>query len=227
MSKESDIPTLFELTKLVCNKLEVAKIQFAIAGGICADIYRGEPRATDDIDVLVAVDEQNIEQAKEIIKDLGYSPAIVTENMLRGETRFKRKSKQGPPQIIVGRDTNKPYGVDFLLMTFPWANTALERSKSNLIKISGIGEIPCLTVEDMIISKLFAIKNNSTRRYKKSDIPDIALMLENNADIDLVYLSHSMEVLELILPQGVESEAHFSLVRISKKMRRRKKLIDY
>ena len=227
MAKTGSIPSLLELTKLICDKLQKENINFAIAGGICADIYRGEPRATDDIDILVAIDEENISQAKNIIKDLGYTATVVTESMLKGDTRFRRKSKKGTPQIVVGRDKEKPYGVDFLLMSFPWAKNALERSQNNLIGIRDIGQIPCLTVEDMIISKLFAIKNSPTRRYKKSDIPDIALMLENNVNVDFEYLSNAMESLELLLPKGVEQEAHYSLARVSKKIRRKNKSLDY
>lgn len=219
--------SLPDLAKEVCEILKENNIEYALAGGIIADIYRGEPRATDDIDLLVAIDESDINQATSILNSLGFTPSIITESMLKGDTRFRRKSKRDTPQIIVGRDHEKPFGVDFLLLTFPWALNALKRSKQNMLKLIGANPVPCLTVEDMIISKLFAIKNNSTRRYKKSDIPDIALMLENNSDVDLNYLSDSMEKLELILPKGVEAEAPPILSRLSRKIRKRSKSFDY
>jgi hypothetical protein len=219
--------TLADLTKQVCETLWKQQVQFALAGGIPADLYRGEPRATDDIDILVAIDEKNVNRARDIILSLGYIPAVATEPMLKGDTRFRGKRKRGTPQIVVGRDKEKPYGVDLLLLSFPWARDALERSQHNLIDIAGIGQVPCMTVEDMIISKLFAIKNNSLRRYKKSDIPDIALMLENNPDVDLNYLSNAMENLELILPKGVEQDAPLLLSRISRGIRKKNRKLEY
>lgn len=224
----SDTPlTLTELIELTCNLLSSSSIDFALAGGIVADTYRGEPRATDDVDVLVAIDENNLHRGEEVITILGYNPSIATEAVLSGDTRFRRKASQSKPQMIVGRDPAKPYGIDLLLMTFPWAQAALVRAQYNLIELPGIGETPALTVEDLIIAKLFAIKNNPARRYKTSDIPDIALMLENNPDIDLNYLSDALTSLELILPKPIEDESHHILSRVSRKMRKKNRNLGY
>ncbi len=218
--------SLAELIEQSCDLLKEHKILFALSGGIAADIYRNEPRATDDVDFVVAIDETDIEKGSKIISALGYTPSITTEEMLRGDTRFSRKAKKGEPRLLVGRAPEKPYGIDFLLLTFPWAKNALERAQSNSIDL-GFGFVPCLTVEDLIISKLYAIKQSSIRRYKKSDIPDIALMLEHNSDIDLNYLTDVMTTLELVLPKGIEQDAHYLLSRISRKNRKKDKAIDY
>ena len=202
-------------------------ILFGLAGGIVADQYRGEPRATEDIDVLVAIGANEAARAAELVQSLGYAPVVVTKAMLEGDVRFRRKSSSSPAQIVVGRDRAKPYGVDLLLLSLPWAGVALERSQHNLIEVGGVGRVPCLTVEDLIISKLFAIKNSAERRFKKPDIPDIALMLEHNPDVDLNYLSDVMTMLELILPKGVEQEAAPLIARISRKMRRKNRTLDY
>jgi len=227
MNEPNPLPVLLALLGRVCDVLRKQGIQFGLAGGIPADLYRGEPRSTGDIDLVVAIDEENVAKAKEIIGYLGYSAAVATEAMLQGDTRFRRKAKRSRPQIVIGRHPEKPYGIDLLLLSLPWARDALRRAQSNLIRITGIGQVPCLTVEDLIISKLFAIKNNSERRYKKSDISDVALMLENNPGVDLNYLSDSMEKLELVLPKGVEQEADPLLSRLSRRNRRRNRGIDY
>lgn len=227
MNSSTSSLTLAGLLKKTADILKERGVPFALAGGVLADLYRGEPRATDDIDVLVAINEASVEKAEEIISLLGYKPSVATEAMLQGDVRFKRKTKHSTPQLVVGRDKKKPYGVDLMLLSFPWAANALERAECNLIDFPGVGRLPCLTVEDMVISKLFAIKNSSSRRYKKSDIPDVALMIENNSDIDLNYLSDSMKMLELILPKGVEQEAPPLIARVSRRIRKKSRSFDY
>ena len=219
--------TLVDLTKRTCQKLSDTGIDFALAGGIAADIYRGETRATEDLDLLVEISAKDVDLAKELVDSLGFTPSIVTEAQLQGNTRFARRAKRSTPQIVVGRAENKPYGVDFLLLSMPWAQTAMERSKSNQINIPSIGLIPCLTVEDLIISKLFALKNNSSRRYRKSDIPDVVLMFEHNSNLDIPYLSNALQELELVLPKIIEQETNYILARISRKNRKKQKSLDY
>jgi len=227
-SEESKLEnTLLSLALDACQGLRKLNINFALAGGIAADLYRGEPRTTKDIDFLVGVGRKNISIAEEFINSLGYSSMIVTEAQLEGNTRFKRQAKRSTPNIVVGRDPEKPYGVDLLLTTLPWGEDALERAQSNLIEIPGLGPLPCLTVEDMIISKLYALKISSSRRYRKSDIPDVVLMIENNEDLDITYLSDVLTRLELVLPKGIEGEANYLLARISKKNRKKNKSLDY
>ena len=217
--------TLLRLLEKSSNLLKERNIPFALSGGILADYYRKDPRATDDIDLLVAMSEQEIAIGESILKALGFTPTIATEAMLRGDTRFKRKTKKSKPQIISGRKEGTPYGLDFLLLTLPWGTAALERSLKNCLDF-GCGKLPCLTVEDMIISKLFAIKNNSSRVYLKSDIPDISLMILNNT-IDLEYLALNMTELELVFPKGLEKEVHHILSRISRRNRKKYKNLEF
>lgn len=217
---------LLALLKRACSLFEDRNIKFALAGGIIADRYRKEPRATDDIDFVVSIKESELETGREIISSLGYNPAVVTDLMLKGDTRFRRKAKKSIPQMLVGRREKSPYGVDLLLLSLPWAEKALDRAACNLIDF-GAGPIPCLTMEDVVISKLYALKNSSTRRYKTSDIPDVALILENNPVIDINYLLDCMTELELVLPGAIEKEAHFRLTRLSRKNRKKFSSLDY
>ena len=83
------------------------EIDFALAGGLIADVYRGEPRTTDDLDFVVALDNKDLDKAKNIIADLGYSPKIITEAELKGNTRFRRQAARSTPQIIIGRSEEK------------------------------------------------------------------------------------------------------------------------
>ena len=227
MSNKSSNSPLLKLAMAVKAELDESKIAFALAGAIVADLYRAEPRATADIDVLVAISEDNVAEASRIVEKLGFTARIATQEMLRGDTRFPRRARRGTPQIVVGRSAGRPYGLDLLLLTLPWAARALERSRSSLINFPGLGPIPCLTVEDLLISKLFALKNSSVRRYKSSDLPDIVLIFEHNSKIDWNYLSDRMSELELVLPKIVERIVPASLARISRKFRKKVQNVDY
>lgn len=227
MSSEDNRPSLLSLIVEAKEELERREIPYALAGGLAADFYRGEPRATADVDLLVAITADQVEIAKEVLHALGYQGSVATKEMLEGNLRFARRARRGTAQIVVGRSETKPFGIDLLLLSLPWGKLALERSRHNLIDIPLFGKLPCLTVEDMLISKLFALKNSSERRYKKSDIPDIALMLENNTDLNLNYLSDQMIALELPFPKIVDPLTPVILNRISRKLRRRSRLLHY
>ena len=63
--------------------------------------------------------------------------------------------KREPAAIIVGRAGELDVGVDFILPEMPWFESAITRAQANQLDF-GFGEIPCITLEDMIIAKLFA-----------------------------------------------------------------------
>ena len=116
--------------------------------------------------------------------------------------------------------------MDLLLLSLPWTKRALERSSANKIKFGELPPLPCLTVEDSIISKLYAIKSNSDRVYKKSDVSDIVLIFENNSNLDISYLSDVMTEFELVLPKILE-EKNYLLARISRKNRKKTKVLAF
>lgn len=200
--------------KTVVSHLKKRNIQFALAGGLAASLYRQQIRTTNDIDFLFYTDSENQKQAEQIIKDLKLKPHIIRQAQLEGGPLFAIKRKTTKPFIVAGRKENKPteIGLDFLLPRFPWFQKALERAQSNLVDF-GFGKIPCLTAEDVILSKLFSLKNNAQRFQ---DLDDLKSIFEAKRDLNLSYLSGEMKALKLPLPKEIQNLAPTTLLKTTK-----------
>jgi hypothetical protein len=82
----------------------------------------------------------------------------------------------------------------------PWVEIALERSQANRIDF-GFGPVTCITVEDLVLSKLYSVKNQSTRFM---DLDDLKSIFEVNQKLDWVYLRHQMKQLNLTVPESLK-----------------------
>ena len=51
------------------------KIDYLIVGGLAVNLY-GVPRVTQDIDIIIALDKENIFKLNEVFKSLGYVPRL-------------------------------------------------------------------------------------------------------------------------------------------------------
>lgn len=171
--------------------LDRRECKYAVAGGIAAAIYRTQPRATFDVDFLVIAKSNTEAVASDILIDLSLVPVFVKENTLTRQPAMNKKRK--PNVIIVGRDKDNPdeIGVDFLLPTLPWAEDALQRAEYNKIDF-GKGALPTITVEDLIIAKIFA--------GRLKDLDDLESIFQANHPLDMPYLTGKIQQHELRLP---------------------------
>ncbi len=151
--------SLKTLFKSAVEELNSNGISFAVAGGFAADLYRHEPRLTMDIDLAVQVTGQAAKTATGIVEAIGLQAGVIRSADLAGGPMFAIKNKSTRPCIIVGRnpDQSKLEGVDLLLPEMPWVEQAVDRAQDNLIDF-GFGAVPTLTLEDVIISKLYALQ---------------------------------------------------------------------
>jgi hypothetical protein len=214
-----DLITLF---KKAIQALKSEGSIFAVGGGFAASLYRAQFRVTNDIDLLIYAEDDSLDRAQAIIKGVGLKSGIVRKADLEGGSAFAIKNKSTEPQIVVGRrekDAPGMPGLDFLLPALPWQQRALERAQSNL-KDFGFGALPCITVEDVIIAKLYALKNRPDR-FK--DLDDLQSIFSVNHRLDLAYLGGMMTELSLSLPSGIEKNAPSALGKISKVVRKGRK----
>ena len=202
----------------VVARLKTEKVRYALAGGLAISAYRIEERATKDIDFLLLAENDTNSLASEIISSFGLTPSIARKADLEGGPLFARKRQKTLPYIVVGRDPNNPnaIGLDFILPAMPWFDTALNRAQFNLIDF-GFAKIPCLTVEDAIITKIYSLGNNASR-YK--DLDDLQAIFLADHPLDIAYLSGQMHQLELSLPLSFEPEAPEVLRLVSKAVRK-------
>lgn len=190
----------------VVAKLEQKKIRYALAGGLIASVYRETERMTGDLDFLMFAKTGYQRQAETLIKSFGLHPTVIRKADLEGGPLFAIKSNRTEVMMVCGRDKSKknPIGLDFILPSMPWFESALQRAELNRIDFGLSQKIPSLTVEDVIVSKLFALKN---RPQRFSDLDDLQSIFAAKHDLDLPYILDVMMKLELMIPKELKGEA--------------------
>jgi hypothetical protein len=210
--------TLEGLFEAVVRELRARNVTFAIAGGLAADLYRVNHRLTGDVDVLLLAGDQTLEMAEEILRALSLKPAIAREADLAGGPLFAIRGGRTKPCMVVGRPEGKPHGlgVDILLPTLAWVTDAVRRAQQNPVDF-GFGSVPTMLVEDVIIAKLAALKNCSSR-FK--DLDDLSSIFQKGELLDMPYLTGQMQRFSLALPKVVRAEAPEPLRLISRDIER-------
>ncbi len=186
---------LSEQLKVVVGLLQSSKVRYALAGGLVASLYRQNARMTADLDFLILSGSSSETEAKKILNACGLEAFEVRKAQLEGGPKHAIKSRSSPVLLIAGRpaEPKAQVGVDFLLPGFPWFESALGRAEGNRIDF-GFGPIPCLTAEDIVLSKIYASANRSDRFQ---DFDDIKEIFAAGRSLDLNYLSDQIRALDL------------------------------
>ena len=210
--------TIIDRLKEVVGLLEQSGTRYALAGGLAASCYRTEERTTKDIDIIIFTEGSLEDTAAELLTKLNLTPGYARQADLKGGPLFAIKNKSTPVYIVVGRNAKDSsiIGVDFILPTMPWATDALERAQQHRINM-GFGELPIITVEDVIIAKLFSVGDKSDR-FK--DLDDLQSIFRAHHKFDYNYLNGQMLKFELALPEVLEKDAPEDLLWISKTVRK-------
>lgn len=208
---------LTELFQTTIQKLNSYPVKYALAGGMVASVYRDQPRTTADLDFLLYAESDTARVAREILHSLGLNAFEARKADLEGGPKFAIQNQFSPIYIIVGRTSEKTDpGVDFILPEIPWFQSALERAQLNPLDF-GFGPIPCLTAEDIYISKVYSLRNDADRT---DDLSDLKSIVQANPNLDLSYISSRMRELKLLLPRSLEKSAPAVLLRTSKQIKK-------
>lgn len=210
--------TLTMFLKNIVTHLRQEQIQFALAGGMIASLYRQEERLTQDLDFLILAEPNTLKVAQDIIKHFGLQPNLITKAELEGGPMFAIKRKSTAPYMVVGRgdNSNTQIGLDFILPAVPWFAKALLRAENNMIDF-GFAKIPCLTVEDVIIAKVYAV-NNSPMRFK--DLDDLQSIFKAEHKLDFFYLTEELQKYDLKVSSSLKQVLPKELKSLFKKPKR-------
>ena len=143
--------------------LDGLSIRWALAGGLAANRYRRSPRHTDDVDLLLADTGPGLETLESTLTATGWT---VNRADPEGDLLRARHSELGP--------------VDLLIAGTPYQQEALRRALVEVEMVPDAGEVPVLTVEDVIVHKLIA------GRYR--DLADIEEILESGTPLQADYI---------------------------------------
>jgi len=211
--------TLEELFPRATEALRERGVRFAVAGGFAVDLYRREPRLTMDVDFAILAKGEHVKTAIAIVEALGLQAGVAREADLAGGPWFAIRRQNTEPYMIVGRPSGNPSGagVDILLPTMPWVESALERAQANEVDF-GFGPVPALTLEDAVLSKLHALK-----RLRAKDLDDLQSIFEAQKEIDIAYLAGQIRRFAVEIPRQAEPFLPDWLVRLCRDMVRSKR----
>ncbi len=193
MTNQTD-SSIIQTFRVVTEMLKGRNCTYALAGGLLVSAYREDVRATNDIDLLLFTEEKPELVAQEILSSLGRTVTLVKLHELKPMPLMNKKGK--PAVLAVGREPGLGIGIDFILPAMPWFDTAIKRAQFNQIDF-GFGPVPCITVEDMILAKLFAARDK--------DFDDIKSILRMSAQpkapaLDGLYLGTQIRALAIHVP---------------------------
>ena len=187
---------LFDLFSKAVNLLQTRNVPFAVSGGFAAGLYRAEPRVTMDVDLGIALEQDAEQTAREILEELGLVPGILRAADLAGGPLFAIKNKSTPAVMLVGRlKGDSSGGIDLMLPSIPWVRLAVERAKGNCADF-GFGPIPVLRIEDVLLSKLYALKG----KVRPKDLDDLQSIIESQREYDREYLRTGIKAHGLKIP---------------------------
>ena len=195
--------SLEALFKAAVAELRKRDVLFAVAGGFAAALYRDQPRLTLDVDLGIAAESAALETAVSVVESIGLQAGIVREADLVGGPLFAIRQGNTAPCIVVGRTPGEPSGngVDILLPAIPWMADAIGRAQPNGVDF-GFGTVPILTLEDVIISKLFALRAVPIRA---KDLDDLQSVFAAGHGIDRAYLSGQMRRFGIAVPPAAKA----------------------
>lgn len=99
---------LYDELRRIVEALNAAGVRYALVGGLAVAVYAA-PRATEDVDLLVAAED--LEQSVAVLVTLGFRVAGAPMEVARGRLRIHRLLKlEGadlvPVDLLVPRDTD-------------------------------------------------------------------------------------------------------------------------
>lgn len=167
-----------EVLKMVCQRLKRAGIPYMITGSIATNVYT-VPRMTRDIDIVIEAKKEDVNRLLEIFKDGFYVDA---------ESVKEAFERRGMFNII---HNEYMFKIDFIIRKdSPYRK--LEFKRQQKIEIEGV-EISIVSIEDLILSKLFWAKDSLSEMH----LGDVKNLLETAKDIDIQYLKEWVKSLGL------------------------------
>ena len=209
---------LFEAAVL---ELKGRDILYAVAGGFAASLYRGQPRLTLDVDITIVAEAGAMDMAVAVIEALGLQAGIARKADLAGGPLFAIRRRNTEPCIVVGRPVGGATGegVDILLPGLPWVSDAVRRAQANAVDF-GFGPVPALTLEYLVVSKLYAL---TAARVRAKDLDDLQSILGVGHEMDMAYLAGQMQRFEIVIPRAAAPFLPDALLKIARGILRSKR----
>ncbi|MBN2431899.1 MAG: nucleotidyl transferase AbiEii/AbiGii toxin family protein [Acidobacteria bacterium] len=167
---------------LVLKSLEACGILYMVSGSVGAMLY-GEPRLTNDMDVVVEISPDQVEQLRSYFEaDVFYMPSVeLIREVIRRKGQFNiiHVESGSKVDLIIRKET-------------PYAKT--EFSRRSRLEFSENFQAQTARPEDIILSKMLAYQSGGLEKH----VLDILSILEISGDsLDRDYLAQWIKQLGL------------------------------
>lgn len=180
----------------IVTNLEEMKIPYMVTGSMGCTVY-GEPRATNDVDIVFDPVKEQLHQLVNDLVEVAYVSDSAAMDAFRRRSMFN----------VISNETMEKIDFIFLKRT-PFQKNAFDRRTEQDF---GSVHAACISAEDAILSKLsWSRKSLSEMQFR--DVVGIAMNPANN--LDWTYIKHwggELNVLPLLKKVLDEIESDLSL----------------
>ena len=158
----------------VAKALDAAQVRYLVAGGLAVNAH-GYIRFTADIDMVVALDADNIARAFKALLEIGYSPSVpITAEMLaEPEQRWQWMEEKGMKVLNFHSNAHPETSVDvFVHEPFDFAQEYAAAMKGELL--------PDVTVRFVSIPTLIRMKQVAGRARDLDDIEHLRWLQQDS-----------------------------------------------
>jgi hypothetical protein len=172
------MPEEIDVLKLVCRRLDDAKIPYMLTGSLAANFYAA-PRMTRDIDIVIEIFEADIGKFFQAFQEDFYIDQSSIADAIEHQSMFN---------II---HNNSVLKIDFLIRKdLPYRSAEFQRRRQ--INLDDM-KVWIVAPEDLVISKLFWSKD-SLSDFQLRDVKNILVSTKN---LDELYIEKWVETLGL------------------------------
>ena len=131
----------------ILEGLYKSKVKYLIVGGLSVNLY-GVPRVTQDIDIVIAMDRENVLKITSLLKELGYVPRLpVSPDDLANPDKVKDWIENKNLKAFSFYHKNENYKVIDIVLVHPlnfeksFKNRTVKRAKDIDIYLASIDDV--------------------------------------------------------------------------------------
>ena len=203
--------TFTELFQISVKELVRQKIPFVVGGVLIASIYRLEKRAMMSVQLIVDSEPKEMLFLEGLLLAKPFEMILPDSNLPRHVTPIDSIS-QVKKVLFLEVSEDPRLGLEIVFHNLPWIPEAIERAQYNRLDF-GFALLPALTVEDIIVAKLYSSTQSSDRYL---DLDDLQNIFQANHDLDLGYITNQINKLSLGFHKSLWEYAPEGLRRIGR-----------
>lgn len=149
--------------KKVFKALNKAKVKYVVAGGVAVVLY-GYPRLTQDLDLIVLLEEKNLGRFFDVLVSVGYAPKVpVQKSQFQSKSERERWKKEKGMIVFSFVDRKPPFEMIDMFVGEPIKFQDVYQDRK-IVKVQRVS-IPLISMDHLI-----RLKKKASRPKDLDDI---------------------------------------------------------